>query len=203
MDILRFVPKCQFGNMALRIREILAEQGKTAEWLSEQLDMNPSQVSRFITGVRRTNTDFLQKTADALGVSVAELFATKEIPIVAYVGAGDEFEFIDDHAKGGGLDTVEVPPGVSPRSIAVMIRGESMYPAYYDGDILFYDQTRPDIDTFLNRQCVCRLADGRTLVKTPTRGSQNGLYTLISFNAPPIVDVPLEWCAKIEWVKRR
>jgi phage repressor protein C with HTH and peptisase S24 domain len=189
--------------MKLRIRDILTEQNKTAEWLSEALDMSPSQVSRFLTGSRRTNTDFLDAAAKALGVSVSDLFYGSEIPVVAYIGAGAEFTFVDDHQKGAGLDMVEGPPGCPPNAVAVMIRGESMYPAYYDGDILFYDTLSTDIDQFLNRQCVCRLADGRTLVKTPTRGSNAQLFTLTSFNAPPIPDVVLEWCAKIEWVKRR
>lgn len=126
-----------------------------------------------------------------------------EVPVVGYVGAGAEANFYDDHEKGAGLEMVVAPPGCPADAIAVMIRGESMYPAYFDGDILFYDTIRADIETFLNKQCVCRLADGRTVVKTPVRGSAPGLFTLTSFNAPPIPDVVVEWCAKIEWIKKR
>jgi transcriptional regulator with XRE-family HTH domain len=195
-------------SIGVRIKKARTSAGYSQGELGKRVGAQQNTVSSWENDRTRPDDKILKRLAAVLETSFEALLgltdsATREIPIVAYVGAGAEFLFIDDHELGGGLDTVEVPPGVSANSIAVMIRGESMTPAYYDGDILFYDETRPDIDTFLNRECVCRLADGRTLVKTPTRGSQDGLYTLISWNSAAITDVVLEWCARIEWVKKR
>lgn len=41
------------------------------------------------------------------------------------------------------------------------------------------------------------------MVKTVRRGSQSGLYTLVSLNAPDIEDVALLWAAPIDWIKPR
>lgn len=126
-----------------------------------------------------------------------------EIPIVGYIAAGGAFHSIDDHAKGAGLDTVPAPPGCAPSAVAVSVRGDSMIPAYFDGDILVYSERRADVESFLNTRCIVGLADGRVLVKTIIRGSSPGLFTLTSFNSQPIEDVAAEWAAKIEWVQPR
>lgn len=55
----------------------------------------------------------------------------------------------------------------------------------------------------IGRRAVVRLADDRVLVKTVRRGSQSGLYTLVSLNAPDIEDVALLWAAPIDWIKPR
>lgn len=192
-----------------RLREARTKAGFSyASEASNRHGWNQVTYRSHENGTRAFDPDVARKYARAFGVKPEWLLYGKtsgknEIPIVAYVGAGAEFHFYDDHERGGGLDTVEAPPGVNEKSIAVMVRGQSMFPAYYDGDLLFYSEKRDDIEHFLHRQCVIRLADGRTLVKTPTLGSKQGLFTLTSFNAEPIVDVVIEWCAKIEWIKRR
>lgn len=189
--------------MELKIKQILKEQGRTLDELAEAVDMNPGQISRFVNGKRRTNTEFLEKTAAFLGLAVSDLFRPRELNVLGYIGAGAEFHAIDDHAKGAGMDTVEAPPGCPPDAVAVRIKGDSMIPAYFDGDILVYAERRMDIDEFINKRCVVGLADGRILVKTVRRGSTHNLFTLTSFNSGPIDDVVVEWAAKIVVVMPR
>ena len=194
---------CHNGNMILKIKELLKDQGHTLDELSEAIDMNPGQVSRFVNGRRRTNTEFLEKTAEFLGLAVSDLFYPRELEVVGYIGAGAEVIQTDDYAQGTGMDTVDAPPGCPPDAVAVQVKGDSMIPAYFDGDILVYAERRADIDEFLNRRCVVGLADGRIFVKTVRRGSGHGLYTLTSFNSGPIDDVVVEWVAKIVVVMPR
>lgn len=125
-----------------------------------------------------------------------------QIPVVGYVGAGAEIFAIDDYAQGGGLEYVEAPPDAGPDTVAVRVRGESMWPAYQDRDVLVYDQLQFDAGTLIGREAVVRLVDGRTLVKYLTPGSGPGLFTLVSYNAPPITDVAAEWAAPVGWIKR-
>lgn len=191
------------ANMGLRIKEIRKERGVTQAELAEALGISEVQVSRFESGARRTNTDFLGQVAEFFNVSLSDLFTPLQIPVVGYIGAGSEFFPLDDHEKGAGMDTILAPPGCPDNSVAVKIKGDSQWPIYNDGDVLVYWNRRYEIIEFLNRRCICGLADGRVLIKTPTRGSSEGLFTLTSFNAPPIVDVVVEWAAKIEWVQPR
>lgn len=139
---------------------------------------------------------------EALGLDDQVLkTAAHMVPVVSYVGAGAEIYSLDDHEKGGGIDQVEVPAGVmSLSTIAVIVRGDSMVPAYRDGDHLFYDrQFRGNLDALVGKSCVVRLVDGRCLVKDIFK-SKNG-YVLISHNADPIFD-PIDWAAPVIWVKK-
>ena len=42
-----------------------------------------------------------------------------------------------------------------------------------------------------------------TYVKILLKGSEPGLWTLISHNASAITDVPLAWAARVKWVQKR
>jgi phage repressor protein C with HTH and peptisase S24 domain len=115
-----------------------------------------------------------------------------------YVGAGQEvYQFDED-----GAGYVEAPPGAGPGTEAVEVRGSSMFPLYEDGTILYYSkQLNPD--SMIGKRCIVRLEDERMLVKNLRRGSERGLFTLASLNAPDIEDVAVQWAAPIDWIKPR
>ena len=186
--------------MSLRIREILDERGIGVGEFADEVGFNQGQVSRWLNGTRRTNTDFLEAAAAYLRLPVGALFRRPRVPLVGYIGAGSEAHFFDSYTQGDGLDEIEIPIDVPNTAVAVTVRGTSMFPAYMDGDVIVYSDQRRDIDTFLRRRVICRLEDGRTMIKVVTPGAQHGLYTLISFNAEPIEDVALEWVAVMDCV---
>lgn len=124
--------------------------------------------------------------------------AVFSVPLKGYVGAGQAVYAIDD----GGDDTVEAPPYSDENTIAVQVRGDSMFPVFEDGTLLYYSRRLPPVE-MINRRCVVHLADGRILVKTLRRGSVPGLYTLTSFNAPDMEDEVVEWASPIEWIRPR
>jgi hypothetical protein len=128
---------------------------------------------------------------------------TKGAPVkvkpIGYIGAGAEVHPIDDHALGAGFEfeEIDLPPGVPLDAILVMVRGDSMYPRYYDGEKLFYLRDARPPDELIGKECVIKLADGRMYVKRLRRGSGNGLFRLESFNADPIDDAMVEWAAPV------
>lgn len=121
----------------------------------------------------------------------------KGVPLVGYVGAGAEVFPVDD---GGALDWIDPMPGIGPEAVAVRVRGNSMFPRYFDGDVLIYDQHIP-VRKANGQECVVRLTDGRVYVKT-VRCHASGLVTLESFNAPTIAEADVEWTAPVLWVRR-
>ncbi len=104
---------------------------------------------------------------------------------LGYVGAGSEIVPIDDHAQGAGLEEVDLPPGVPADSALVIVRGDSMYPRYFDNEYLFYKEYQGDIADLVGQECVVQLEDGRTFVKVLRRG-QGGKFNLESFNGPTL-----------------
>jgi DNA-binding XRE family transcriptional regulator len=124
------------------------------------------------------------------------------VPVVGYIGAGSEVLAIDDHAKGDGLDHIPAPPGMV-NGIALIVRGDSMAPKYDDGEVLFIEKTVYSIDSLIGEHCYIQLPDGRCYVKKLQYGSRPGLYSLISYNAPAIMDVPIERAYPIAFTKPR
>jgi transcriptional regulator with XRE-family HTH domain len=60
-----------------RIKVVLAEKKQTNKWLSEQLGVNPSTVSKWCTNSSQPSLDMLGRIADALDVDYTELVRIK------------------------------------------------------------------------------------------------------------------------------
>lgn len=158
-------------------------------------------------GSRTPRYTTVEQYARAFRVSTAWLLTGygkmkgRLVPLVGYVGAGAEVFFVDDHAQGAGLEYIEAPSELAGTAVAVQVRGNSMYPAYKDGDIIFYDEHADDLTALIGRECVVRLRTGETFVKLLSHSSHAG-WTLLSHNAPPLVDISIEWAAPVAWVKK-
>lgn len=127
---------------------------------------------------------------------------TRSAKLVGYVGAGAEAHFYGDGQ--GEVGEVEMPPDAPDSTVAVEVRGDSMFPLAEDGWLVYYDETpRPPTDDLVGKLCVLSLEDGRVLLKRlgPTRGA--GLFDLFSTNAPPIVGVRISWASRVTWIKPR
>lgn len=131
-----------------------------------------------------------------------EMKGGKTVPLVGFVGAGGGIIPVDDHAQGQGLAEVDAPPSLGKNTVAVQVRGDSMFPAFEDGDILYYDRHEHIPDNLPTGACIAMLADGRCMLKIVRNGSKRGLFSLLSHNAPTIENVALSWVAKIKWIKK-
>ncbi|WP_318343064.1 helix-turn-helix transcriptional regulator [Flagellimonas baculiformis] len=59
-----------------RIKAVLAENGKTNNWLAEELDMNTNTVSKWCRNDMQPRVETLFQIANALGVDVRELLVS-------------------------------------------------------------------------------------------------------------------------------
>jgi phage repressor protein C with HTH and peptisase S24 domain len=121
---------------------------------------------------------------------------TVEKRAAGHVGAGEQVITFDEGSDG---DPIELPPGAPPDLVPVIVRGNSMYPRYFEGEKLFYQPQPHDPDELIGRECVVKLADGRIMVKILRRGSRKRLYNLDSWNAPTIEDQKVEWATPVRW----
>lgn len=143
-----------------------------------------------------------EKYAKAFRVSKAWLLTgegqpgNRQVRLVGYVGAAQTVYQFDDVDAGW----VDAPPSGSDGVEAVEVKGGSMYPLMEDGAVLYYSKMLSP-EEMINKRCIVKLEDERILVKTLKRGSEPGLFTLASFNAPDIEDVGVIWAAPIDWIK--
>ncbi len=116
------------------------------------------------------------------------------IPVLGYVGAGAEVYPIDD---GDPLYEVTVNGALPEGTVGAIIRGDSMYPIFEDGDLVAYSGKELPAEDAIGKTCMVQLDDERMLIKTVRRGSSPGFYTLTSTNAPDIEDVVIIWARKL------
>ena len=188
-------------SVGLKIKAARQRLGWSQEQLARAAGTSQQNVVRIESGKVQISRA-LPAILKALGLSEDDPVVRPQfVPIVGYAGAGSEIFTLDDHAKGDGLDQIDVPAGVmSLSSVAVIVRGDSMLPVYRDGDTIFYDrQYKGNLDHLVGKTCIIRLLDGRTLIKGLYRS--NGTYTLLSHNAPPIMGA-IEWAAPVVWIKK-
>lgn len=193
-----------------RLRTARLRKGySTVVSASKAMGANYSAYTHHENGTRNFKLNDAKRYGRFYGVTASWLLTgedqpgvTTGVPIVGYVGAGALVYPTDDHEVGDGIDEAPAPSDATGAEVAVIVRGDSMYPAYRDGDIIYYDQHGTDLAQCLGRECVVKLADDRVLVKTVERGSAEGLVTLESYNAPSERDVEVVWIAPIVWVRK-
>lgn len=174
-----------------RLDGVRGEQAK----LADAMGITPAKMSLILSGKRQIQNDELPRLLAFFG----ETGFTSVVPVLSYVGAGAEVYAIDDNEKGdGSFDPVPAPPGAGPSAVGVIVRGDSMWPAYKDGDVLIFDKRLP-AEELVGKECIIELEDGRTLVKTIKRGASDS-FTLMSHNAPDIEDVYIRWAARVAFV---
>ena len=122
---------------------------------------------------------------------------TGKIEIAGYVGAGAEFIPFGEDSPALG----EAPATVEANTSVVIVRGDSMYPRYFDGELLYFIKEERPASEFIGRECVLKLKDGRMFVKIVRKGSTRHHFHLESWNGPTIEDQVIEWAAPVTWRK--
>lgn len=179
------------------LRRIMDRKDVKPTTLSLRVGNNRTLVKDLLEKGRDVQLGTLTKLASALDVELSELLAAPRVTVAGYIGAGGEIIFEDL----GREETVIRPPGISGTLVALVVRGSSMLPKYKDGDILYvqrqHDGWLPD---YLGEDCAVRLASGETYIKQFLQGSAPDRFTLMSLNAPPIVDVEIEWATPVLFI---
>lgn len=201
-------PMLGLASIIARIKQKLEEQKLSARSVSIEAGVGEEFLKDLFAGKnKKPSAMALAHVARALGTTSSWLLEGRDeadtepstIPVEFYIGAGAMVAAFDDQWP---LEWAAVPPGDTSVKGAAIVRGTSQLPALRDGDIVFWGEGSSDPSIFLGLECVCTLADGRQLVKRIIAGSRRGLYTLLSHNDDPILDVQIAVAAPVLWVKR-
>lgn len=111
------------------------------------------------------------------------------IPIMGIVGAGSRIVPTPAEEQYAAVDDIDIPQGAHVG--ALLVRGESGWPRFQDGEVALYDMRPEQPRTLLNRYAVLDTVDGRRLLKLLRPGGRPNAWTLESHNAPPEEGVEL------------
>ena len=98
------------------------------------------------------------------------------------------------------MGAVSVPFNATSSTVAVKVRGDSEYPLLEDGALVFYSKHLP-VSKMLGKRCIVHLVNGSVYVKTPQKSEIEGLFDLVSVNAPTMKAQNIDRCSPIEWIK--
>jgi hypothetical protein len=186
------------------VREIQRKTGENQTKLAERFGVSQPTISRWLAGTPPEiwHADLIKTVARDLEIGNRKgTGGATGVPLVGYVGAGGKLSLAEGQ---GPFGEVEMPPNGSPTLVAVTVRGDSMSGLLEDGWVVYYDNRRdPPDESHFHKLCIVGLADGRVLVKKLYPGRKSGHYDLHSVNAPPLLDQPVEWAAKVTWIAPR
>lgn len=174
-------------------------QAELARELTNSLgrSIDRAAVNKMVKNIRAIQGDELLAIERITGLEAPKEI---EVPLKGRVGAGSEVLALDS----GSDDRVPAPAQAKPGTVAVEVSGESMFPAYEEGTLLYYSKLLPPGE-MLNRRAVVQLGDGRIFVKVLRAGSTEQTWTLQSLNPlfADMKDEVVEWAAPIEWIRPR
>lgn len=106
----------------------------------------------------------------------------QEIPLMGIVAAGSSVLPVQDAAGEGLIDTITLPePG---HIAALLVKGDSMFPRFMDGEIILYDPSPRQPATMVGHYAVVQTLDGRVMIKKLRPGRRADHWALWSHNAP-------------------
>jgi repressor LexA len=122
------------------------------------------------------------------------------VPVVGDIGAGAAvYPAQDDNNHPMGY--IRAARGFGAVE-ALRVRGDSMWPAYRDGDMIYIEARAADFPLERNREYILQLADGRRILKMVEPARLNGRYNLISYNAPPESDIEITGAQRVRYVRK-
>ena len=169
--------------------------------LAKAAGLGETAIRDLMEGGRDVRMSTLVKLAEFFDTTVDEL--ARPVPLGGKIGAGGSILFSD----GGDPDdpeTVERPPLALGRMMALQVVGDSMFPRYDDGSVVYvrrdHDGVLPE---YLGEECAVHLADGGTFLKVLEEGTEADRYNLRSHNAPLIRNVEVIWASPVLFVRPR
>ncbi|WP_375637213.1 S24 family peptidase [Bartonella sp. AP152HLJHH] len=183
-------------NIITTLQVLQTEFGLSQKDLADRLNVTQATVSRWLgneSDPRGSHRDAILELYKSLkGYNQI----TTLVPVMGYVGAGLEIDTDVEQIPEDGLETIEIPFDLPFEAIGFVVRGNSMYPVYKDGDLIVVKhlQTKP-VSDYYGDEVIVLTEDNRRFIKQITRSSEG--IVLKSWNADPIKNVKIKWIGEI------
>lgn len=202
------------------IDALATRHGMSPSGLAKRAGLDPTTFNRSkrVGGDGRPrwpSTESIAKVLDATGEDLAGFFslarpAADALPVqrpsvpllgLAQAGAGGFFDE-GGFPVGTGWDAIAFPSGEGEMIFALEVSGDSMLPAYRDGDVLIVSRTAA---VRRDDRVVVRTTDGEVMVKILHRQTLKSveLHSLNPDHPPRSVPVrQIDWMARILWASQ-
>ena len=198
---------------------LAAHAGLSASGLAKKAGLDPTTFnkSKRITPEGRPrwpSTESVAKSLAATGTSVATFMnllmdggsgkrAPTTVPLIGLAQAGSGAYFDDGGFPAGrGWDDIPFPQVTDPHAYALEISGDSMKPAYRDGDIIVVS---PGANVRRGDRVVVKTKDGEVMVKELRRKTAKSieLRSLNSEHRDRTLSMSdIEWVARVMWASQ-
>jgi phage repressor protein C with HTH and peptisase S24 domain len=202
------------------IDALATRHGMSPSGLAKRAGLDPTTFNRSkrVGGDGRPrwpSTESIAKVLDATGEDLAGFFSLARpnadalpvqrpaVPLLglAQAGAGGFFDE-GGFPVGTGWDAIAFPSGEGEMIFALEVSGDSMLPAYRDGDVLIVSRTAA---VRRDDRVVVRTTDGEVMVKILHRQTLKAveLHSLNPDHPPRTVPVrQIDWMARILWASQ-
>lgn len=195
------------------IDTLATRHSMTASGLARKAGLDPTTFNRSKRQgpdgrLRWPSTESLAKILQATGATLDEFMGlltsrgetTRRIPLIGMAQAGDG-GFFDDAGfpAGAGWDEIVFPHIADENAYALEISGESMLPAYRDGDVVIVSPNSP---VRRGDRVVMKTREGEVLAKELKRRTAKTieLRSINPEHADRAFDIKdVQWIARIVW----
>ncbi len=174
---------------------IRKKQGLTQEQLAGLLETTRAHISNIERG-KHNIEPWLDKLSETFNIPYEEFIFEpwQDVQITGYTNAAGEIEFLP---KNQWTQTVRVPKILGTNLTAIAVRGNSLWPRYFEGEALIYRKLNKITPNLLGKECVVQITNGALLVKILESGNTASSYNLSSWNGPTQKQVYLDWIGEV------
>lgn len=204
---MRFeIDKARAARLALARRNAGFESGAD---FSRAYGIADSTYRSAENGTRPLTLEFAEKVAKALRIRPAWLL-WGEGPMSRHAAVKEHTSIRMSGIIGAGQKVIPDPDFSDRISLsldgeaaeAFEVRGESMLPVAHEGDVLFFGWPQPPAN-LIGCECIVETVSGERYFKMLAHGSKPELFTLMSYNAKPIIDVKIARAGELLAILRR
>jgi repressor LexA len=191
----------ELSRIQAALRRAMQKRDIGARTLSERAGLGETAVrDLLLPKAKDVKVSTLNKLAGVLNCTLEDLIGADAVPLTGRIGAGGTIIFEDL-----GTDQMVVrPPGFFGPLEALEVVGDSMFPRYSSGDVVYICRSHDGVlPIYIGEFCAVRLVTGETYLKLLAKGSRPGRFTLRSLNAEDIEDVEVDWATPIVFVLPR
>ena len=165
-------------------------------------DYGPDEASRYARRFGVTPEWLLTGVGSEFDTTFApeafEASPKPSIPVVGYVGAGAQAHYYA--VSEGHLDEIERPELFHEKTVILEIRDDDLGPLFNRWRVFFDEVREPVTPDLFGYLCVVAVSDGRIVLRQVRPGEAEGRYNLVAQVGPPLLNVSVEWAAKVRTI---